>query len=434
MTVPGTPARTPRLGNSPLPPHVVASPAVPVPADFDESPNANPAVPLLEGSVLAADPIRMAVTVRPAGVPVRWAAHRASGLSVVEGGDDAQAIVDLHPGRAAPTLDPLTGDLLTDHVGTFHVRAYVDGNGNGAFDHKVDREPSIVRNVVLGRATLVLDSSVARSDRFVAVPFGAGGIAVSSGDFAIGIPGRDAIHMIGEVDVVTGGLQGRRSITQFFGSWTNNLVDGGSFTLTFTDPTTAPPTPHVVPVVFASNVPAGGTYRPADPAPALVAPPILDTGRPLPGTGGNTSSLTQSRIRPPRVDRPLGQRWVVEAVDSPGIQMGGVHPVVAAARLTDLLIRLRFDATLTLWTNDRDDDGPADRPANRLYGALLRLDWSLDGRWRVDPGTGAVAVVTAPTTVITARVPSTPAIAARTSGTEVRAPAGLDIVGLDART
>jgi outer membrane protein OmpA-like peptidoglycan-associated protein len=436
MTIPATRARTERLGNFPVAPHVVASPAVPVPADFDESPNANPAVPLWEGSVLPATPIQMTVAVRPAGVPIRWTANRAVGLSVVEGGDDAQGIVDLVPGRAAPTIDPVAGTLLADHVGTFHVRAYVDGNGNGTYEHRIDREPSIVRNVVLGRATLALDSSAARSDRFRDAPFGAGGISVSSGDFTIGVPDRDAMRMEAQVDVVTGGLQGRRSIAQFFGGWTNNLVDSSSFTLTFTDPTTVPPTAHVMPVVFASNAPADGVFRPAGAAPALVLPPILDTGRqPVRGRGGISSTLTESRIRPPRTDRPLGQRWIVEAVDSPGINFGaGAHPVVAAAQLTQLLIRIRFDATLTLWTNDTADPGPSDHPASRLYGALIRVNWSLDGRWTINPATGAVAVATAPTSVITARAPSSPAIAATTSGVEVRFPAGLDLIGTDART
>jgi hypothetical protein len=189
-------------------------------------------------------------------------------------------------------------------------------------------------------------------------------------------------------------------------------------------------------VVFASNAPADGVFRPAGAAPALVLPPILDTGRqPVRGRGGISSTLTESRIRPPRTDRPLGQRWIVEAVDSPGIDFGaGAHPVVAAAQLTQLLIRIRFDATLTLWTNDTADPGPSDHPASRLYGALIRVNWSLDGRWTINPATGAVAVATAPTSVITARAPSSPAIAATTSGVEVRFPAGLDLIGTDART
>lgn len=445
MTIPGTAPRTGRLlpppPNGPVAPHVVpAAPAAPVPADFDENPRVNPAVPLLEGSVLAADPIRLQVTVRPAGVPVLWSAQRAVGIPAADGGDDAAGIVALHA-AAAPTVvqdggNPLLATMLTDNSGTFHVRAFVDGNGNGLYEHHVDREPSIVRNVVLGHATLFLDSSAATAANFAVNPVAGNGINVRSGVFNIAAPGTAAVHLNAQVDVVTGGADGRRDIARFFGSWTNDIHDSTSFSPTFTDPTTAPPTVHPAPFVFASNGAAatgpGGEFQPGDPAPAILAPPLLDTGRPGGGSGGETSSLTSSRIRT-RTPQALGQRWIVEAVDSPGITIGGTHPIVATAQLTQFVLRIRFDATLTLWTNATAAPGATGDPADRLYAALERVDWNLDGTWSINPANGAIAVVAAPATTIVARVPSSPAVAATTSGTEVRPPTALNTLVQDAR-
>ncbi|WP_344249476.1 peptidoglycan-binding protein [Isoptericola hypogeus] len=446
VTIPGTPPRTARAvpppPNGPTPPHVVpAAPAAPVPADFDENPRVNPAVPLFEGSVQAADPVRLAVTVRPAGVPVLWGAQRAAGLPAADGGDDAAAIVALHA-AAAPTVTPdpgnaLAATLLADNTGTFHVRAFVDGNGNGGYDHRIDREPSIVRNVVLGRATLSLDSSVATAANFAVTPAANNGIQVRSGVFSIAAPGTAAIHLVAQVDVVTGGAVGRRDVTRFFGSWTNGIIDATSFSPTFTDPTTAPPTVHPAPFVFASNGGAatgpGGELQPGDPAPAILAPPLLDTGRVGGGSGGETSSLTSSRIRPPRAPQALGERWIVEAVDSPGITIDGRHPVVAAARVTRFVLRIRFDAHLTLWTNATAASGATGDPADRLYAVVERVVWSLDGTWTIDPATGAIAVVAPPASTITARTPLTPAVAAAATGVEVRPPTALNTLVQDAR-
>ncbi|WP_407343266.1 peptidoglycan-binding protein [Pengzhenrongella phosphoraccumulans] len=439
-TVPGTPARTNRLANSPVAAHVVVVGAVPAPADFEQDPTVNLPLPLVENSILPGTPITLAVTVAPVGVPVLWGAQRARGLTAAAGGDDAAGIVALGGPRLAPTVTrtgALTATMLTDNVGTFHVRPFVDGNGNGRFDHGIDREPNLVLNVVLGRATLFLDSSVAVATNFAVNPVAGGGIRVRSGVFNIGAPGTAAIHMNAQIDVVTGGTNGRRAIDQFFGGWANNIQGPTTFSPTYTDPTTAPPTAHPAPDVFVSNRAAAtgpnGAFVPADPAPAIVAPPILDTGRGAPGSGGDSLALGQSRIRTPRTNRPLGERWIVEAVDSPGSGADGTHPVVAAARLTSFQIRIRFDCTLMVWTNRARSSAPTGAPADRLYAADERLVWQLDGTWGVTPATGAIAVVAAPATVISARVPSSPAISAVTSGVEVRPPSAVPLLAQDAR-
>lgn len=433
-TIPGTPAQTARLGNSPVPAHVVPGRAVPLPADFDENPTGNPPVPLLEGSVRAADPVTLTVAVRPPGTPVRWSVQRATGIPAADGGDDAQPIVDLHGAGTLPTLvpdpgNPLAATLLTDNVGTFHVRPFVDGNGDGGYQHGVDREPSIVQNIVLGRATLVLDSSAPHAP-FTVTPLAGGGIDVRSGAFDIDAPLTAAIHLNAQVDVVTGGADGRRAVDQYFAGWVNDILEPTTFSPTYTDPTTAPPGVHPAPFVFASNVPADGVFRPVSPAPALLGMPILDTGRGVPGSGADSATLTRSRIRT-RAARPVGERWIVEAVDSPGSGQHGAHPVVAAARLTAFQLRIRFDATLVLWTNTTRVSGPTGDPADRLYAALLRVVWQQDGRWTIDPATGGIAVVQAPATTISATSQTSPAGAP--TGVEVREPTALGTLGMDAR-
>ncbi|QTE31451.1 OmpA family protein [Pengzhenrongella sicca] len=443
-TIPPTPERTTRA-NAPAP-HVVVVGAVPAPADFDEDPTVNLPVPLVEGSVAAATPIQLSVSVAPAGVPVLWGAQRARGLSAASGGDDPQAIIDLSP-TAAPDVTqilaaPLTATMLTDNVGTFHVRPFVDGNGTGRFEHGIDREPNIVLNVVLGRATLFLDSSIARSGNFVVGPNGVGGIAVSSGVFNIAAPATAAIHLNAQIDVVTGGVAGRRVIEQFFGGWINNETAVEAIVGTFLDTTGVVPVAHFDPTVFAANTGAatGGTatepiFLPGDPAPVPLAPPLLDSGRGVGvvGLGGDSATLTRSRIRPPRAPLALGQRWIVESVDSPGDGEPPNHVGFAAATLRRFQFGLTFSSTLGVWTNRSAASGATGDPADRAYAVVLELRWTQLGEWTITPGTGAIAVVTAPTTTIAGTTTTSPAVAAATTAVEVRFPASTDQLARDAR-
>jgi hypothetical protein len=219
-----------------------------------------------------------------------------------------------------------------------------------------------------------------------------------------------------------------------------------TFSPTYTDATVAPPTVHPAPFVFASNGPAATgaaipslpgnrpSFQAGDPAPALVAPPILDTGRPLAGTGGDSPALGTSRIRS-RTNLAQGQRWIVEAVDSPGNSVPGTHLNRGTAQLTSYEMPIRFAATLAVWTNNATPpvSGPTGDPADRLYAVLLRVSWNINGRWRITPASGAITVVTAPTTVKAGTAKTSPAVAARGRPVEVRPPASLDIITQDAR-
>lgn len=434
--IPGTPPHTARLGNQLPAPHVFTV----GPNRFDEDPVLNPPLPLVENSVVGSAPVVLTVTVTPAGTPVRWNAQRASGISAASGGDDAGSIVALHAAKA-PTIQRTPGNdrqatLLADNTGTFHVRPFVDCNGNDIFDHHIDREPNMVLNLVLGRATLFLDSSLRHNNPQLAPAIG-GGVRSTSGAFDINAPQTAAIHMNAQVDVVTGGTDGRRVIGQFFAGWFNNVVAPRLWSPTYTDPG-PPASAHAKPSVFCSNGPAvrgpGGEFIPGDPAPALVAPPILDTGRLHPGTGGDSAALTRSRIRN-RIPRAVGERWIVEAVDSPGAgDIGGTHPVVAAAHLTGFVIQLRFVCHLTLWTNLNNQSAPTGDPADRQYAVLEHINWQMDGQWTINPATGALTQVTVPATNITSRAKISPAIAVAGTTEEVRPPAAVPLIREDARS
>jgi hypothetical protein len=435
--IPSTPAHTPRLGNSPVARHTLrrGSGAAVNAADFNEDFIANVPLVLLEGAVQAADSIHLSVNVDPAGVPVSWSIQRAD--------DDHANIGALSP-KPLPTLTPdagnrLAASLVTDAVGSFHIRPYVDCNGNGRFDHHIDREPFILMNLVLVRVTLQRDDSIARSTNFTVNP-AAGGIAVSSGAFNIAAPNTAAIHLNVQADVVGGGGDGRRGVDRVFAGWINNESANEDIVGTFRDASVAPPANRQSPSVFASNRAAATgahssgspAFLPSDPAPALVAPPLLDTGRGGAGSGGDTATLTRSRIRT-RTNLALGQRFLVETVDSPGDGEGPTHPGFAAAQLVRFRFGLDFSAYLGFWTNITRNSGATGDPADRLYSVLRQVDWRIRGEWTVNPATGAITVVTAPTVQIAGSITFNPLAPAVSTAAEVRPSTGLSLLARDCR-
>jgi hypothetical protein len=171
-------------------------------------------------------------------------------------------------------------------------------------------------------------------------------------------------------------------------------------------------------------------FLPGDPAPALVAPPLLDTGRAGPGTGGDTATLTRSRIRT-RVNQALGQRWLIESIDSPGDGDEPAHPGFAAATLVRFRFHLDFHAFLCFWTNSVGNPGATGHSCDRVYSVLRRFRCRMRGEWNIVAGT--LAVVTAPSVTISDQHTYNPITAAADTPVEVRAPTGLNLLGRDAR-
>ncbi|HKP97057.1 MAG TPA: OmpA family protein [Fibrobacteria bacterium] len=435
--VPSTPARTGRAGspgNSPVPKH-----------DFTRATGANlaaqecsvdfvtnPPLVLVEGSVLVADPVKLSVEVEPAGVPVLWSVLRDTRPAPY--GDNAN-IVALSP-KPAPTRveNGLNATLLTDAVGSFHIRPFVDCNGSAQFDEKPDIEPFIVMNLVLVRVSFFRDNSVARSANMVAIPTGGGGIRLQPGPFNVNAPAGDEMFMGVEADLVGGGGDGRRGCDAVFAGWVNTMPGGQNVIGTYNDTGVTPSQVRTSKLVFVSNTAAiGGPGRtfvqdPPNPVPILLSPDFLDTGRAGKGSGGDTACLSQSRIKS-RTNLPVGSRLIIEAVDSPSLGVPGTHARFPTAKLTQYHFELHFRAFLCFWTGSQ---GAGPDAANRLYSVLRQVDWNMLGEWTIDAA-GAITTVTAPNVNISGSTTFNPTVAAIATPVETRPPTALDSVAFDAR-
>jgi hypothetical protein len=103
-------------------------------------------------------------------------------------------------------------------------------------------------------------------------------------------------------------------------------------------------------------------------APIDAALPLLDTNKLTAGTGGDSSvPATQARIGT-TTDLALGQRKLIEFVDSPAAVFPDRHPGWITFALTQVDLNLNFGGSLTLWTNA---SGAIGRPATWLIEYML---------------------------------------------------------------
>jgi hypothetical protein len=444
ITVPGSPPLTARMANGPVADEILrlGTGATPSNVEYSQDYAVNVPTVLMTNSAVA--PLALAVTMVPAGPAVSWEAVRDT-RPAPDG--DAAGVIALSP-RATPTVvgSNLTATVATDAVGSFRLRAFLDENGSGAFG---GGEPYILMNLVLVDTQLVADNS--RSDvagaNLAANTDGAGGLVQPQGAFNINAPANDLFHANCTVDLIGGGGSGLRGTNQVFSGWLQNIPTPLDIVASYTGG-------HAVRIVFASNVPVAGVFLPAvppagpGPAPAIVATPLLDSGRPGAGQGGNSATLGSSRIRsriptgslggPPT----LGERLIVEAVDSPsGFSATGTHPGLPAAVLTSFRFNLDFDANLVFWTNHARNPAATGDLADRLYVVRRRIHWRIRASWTVSPP-GAVApappagtvTAVAVTTAITARTPFAPQTEVHRALIEPRVPTAVPLLGSDGRT
>ena len=253
----GTPAQPPRAAppvtNNPVPPHTLTRAGGANAADFSEDDSDNRALVLIEGSMPAAQFVALSVQIAPAGIPVRWSVQR----DVRSGKGDHANIIKLSP-HAIPTLSTATGlttNLSLDAVGTFHIRPYVDCNGNNIFDHnvlpagkRIDREPFMIMNLIVVRVQAGSNALSRANANHVtitpAAPTTATGVDVRThdlggGDWSDGNKTHMACHNNARAIVIGGGPVGRNGLDRVFAGWVNNrLTSPGS--------TTAPPGPDIV--------------------------------------------------------------------------------------------------------------------------------------------------------------------------------------------
>jgi hypothetical protein len=126
----------------------------------------------------------------------------------------------------------------------------------------------------------------------------------------------------------------------------------------------------------------------------------------------------------------------IDAVDSPGDGDGATHPGFPAARLTRFDFGLTFRNFLSFWTDNRPGaatGGPGNHPGLLLYSVLLQFDWAMQGAWSINPGTGAVAQITAPTVTNPQTLTTSPAAPAATTAVEIAPPTGLNLLARDAQ-
>lgn len=482
--IPSTPARTNRLGNSPVDRHTYA---VAGSTDhFDEDPTLNLPFALVEGSVLAIDDahkILLAVQVAPAGTPVAWSVLR----------DSRPAPKGDHPNVAklsgAPTLaqdgaDPLKARMLANGVGTFHIRPFVDCNGSTRYEQGIDREPFLLMNMVLVRVQGKKNSSKANpTNAFAAVtglsgglPSAADGVLVRTGAQRTSSRPKDqAVHQIATITVIGGGGDGRRGLDMLFAGWVNNElsipnsslfhssgpsnVDGEDVWSTYFDATFfaggVPPSSTITAGVFQAFfesihlrssifVPVGHAkvIHRGDPPPTTIGGPLLDTTNfGNEGTGGDSCVGTEGSMipGPPRpivkTDLPVGQEWTVQMWDSPGDsapRTQGDFP----GKLTDYAFNLDFRSDLVLWTNTTRSSGPSSRdPANRLYSTVQTNTWSVRLQVGFDLVTGDAfnPPSHAGVTLSKDSHPTRLAIPAETAGIETRGPIALKVLAIDRR-
>jgi hypothetical protein len=370
--------------------------------------------------------VELRATVDPAGTPLAWDVKRAS--------DDAPSL-----GSGLPTIIPngVEAKLKTNETGSFFIRVFGDC-GDQKFAANL---PFKLVPTVLVRATLDADASTPHPEntplpKIVGGPTGS--VRVETGTFLIDNPSTAAIHMSATVDVVSGGIDGRRLIERVFAGWVNEIVADIDWVGGYQDV-------HSINKVFATDSGTGpfGMFRPGD-HPNLVKPrvsdtaPLLDTGRiPNAGTGGDTATLSTSRIRPPRRDLSLGQQWVVEAVDSPAPSPDRhyflLHPVFSTTahpvRLQTILFEIHFRAHLCLWTNRSGNVRGG--VAERRYGVLHSYKWDMSGKWSIDGNT--VKVVRPMSVTISGRVKKDPLVNPKDARCEVCAPPALPLIKVDGR-
>ncbi|MDH5180273.1 MAG: hypothetical protein OEZ39_08100 [Gammaproteobacteria bacterium] len=405
-TVKATPARTARAGTPAPGDHQFVS------TETTETWAANKTLVLIRADL---QEVELEVDVDPAAVAISWDAVRAS--------DDHAS---LGTGKPRITRDPANNKkarLKTDETGSFSIRAFGDCSGINKFR---DGAPFLLMPIVMVRPTLVADNSVTHVGHVVG-GVGGGSFGVRTGSFNIGAPATEAIHMNATVDVVSGGADGRRLLDRVFAGWINNESQNENIIGNYNGG-------HSRFSIFASNggvaTGAGHTFLPANPAPVLVAPPLLDSGRPSAGTGGDTATLTSSRIRS-RTNRPQGQRWIVEAIDSPGDSAPLIHPA-HATRLNRYHFELFFSAYLSFWTNKSGVSTANADPANRVYAVLRSYNWRMQGEWTINHA-NIVSVATPMSVTISGQSTHNPLQENHNAACEVRPPTGLSLLANDGR-
>jgi hypothetical protein len=418
--VKSTPANTP--GRSPAPAdHVFASNKL----DPDFARNA----PLVLMKRAQPD-VEVKVTAAPANLPILWQAVRNKDDHKDLGKEDEVPGIKAKANVYEATLDCNGG-------GSFRIRPYLDNNGDDKYG---DGEPSIPLNLVLARVHIVKDNSKGINSNLRSRGI-AGGVEIKNGTWPGTWPACTAANGAGMTmeivaDVRGGGANGRLGLDKVFGGLINMLT-GNEITLTYTDTTPVAPNPPVVRTIRNRYVTNRGSatgvyngtpmFKPGDPAPALLAFPVLDTGRNPGGLGGETAVMSSSGKWDLSVDRPVGQRRTLRCIDSPGRSFLAAHPGNPNAKLSKIHYVQRFRAHFCFWTNAGSNRGNTNAVADRTYSVKELMDWEAGGDWEVDCSAAVPTLKVAKKHKIkvSGRRTLKPIGRAQDNGIEVRPPSGI---------
>ena len=425
-TIKPTPANTARAGFAAPANHAYSS------TSYSEDFAVNTPLVLMRNSQTD---VALEVTCVPADVPVTWVAVRNTADHATLGGEADLPTVTKDAGN------PYKSTLNTNNKGSFQIRPIVDANGTGKFE---DKEPSIPLNLVLANATMVNDKNIGNVGALVSGFNGAGtSFSVSNGVWpgthrnpTNGDLAAAGMAMEIDADVTGGGADGKLGLDMVFGGYVNDLRDV-RINASYTDNTVAPPTNHRFNNVYVSNAAAAtgamGTtpmFLTGDPAPTPYSFPLLDTGRSPNGDGGENATMTRSY---PQVvtARPVGERWNLRCIDSPGRGIPVAHPVNANALITSLDYTHGFEGCFAFWTNVTKVRSPSGDSADRLYAVVNRLRWECRAVWSFTHAGGGAAPVANATTAHTVTWTSTkldPIARAQDQNLEVRPPSGITSV------
>ncbi|APR87764.1 hypothetical protein A7982_13113 [Minicystis rosea] len=422
---------------------------------WDVDDRTNPALVLIEGSVLSttdAHKIQLSASIAPAGVPLRWFVKRDTRSA--PNGDNA-TLVSSFPTPARPVQDavnPLIARMLADGVGTFHVLPFVDCNGSNSFDFDIDIQPYLVMNLILVRVEGKTNASVAGTSTAVlpAAPTAATGVRIVTGGWNRATA---AAYSTATVKVIGGGANGRRGLDRVFAGWSQHILATPTSASVpqgldvfgqyiFQPPAPPPPPPPAVPPPPPAPVPHRAFFVFAPPfvppaAPAPIACPVLDcSNRGTGGTGGDTGtgqwggrgSFTQPI---PKANKPLGQEWTVDTLDSPGnFGMAPAHPL--GGNLVAFRFNIDFRVDLLFWTNLSRASGATNSPAERLFSTVQTNTWTVRFSLNFNPTTGApTGPVPAVALTMHRDVPTRRATPVEGSGLEARFPVALNVFRLD---
>ena len=368
----------------------------------------------------------------PVDLDIQWKAVRnKDDKSSIGGKTDLPTVTRDGANKRKATLD-------TNARGSFRIRPYIDCNG---VDEYSPKEPSIPLNLVLADVVFVADNSAGLNGNLTSA-VGAT-VSVRNGTWpdtwaACIAAGGAGMTMELVADVIGGGADGRLGLKKVFGGLVNMLTDN-QITLTYTEPPAAgpaPPPPATYTVrnryVLNRDVATGdygGTpmFKPTDTAPNVMTFPVLDTGRDSGGLGGESATMSRSGMWDKQANRPVGIRYTLRCIDSPGRGFLLAHSDHPTAQLTNIHYVQAFRANFCFWTNISKSRGTTGDPCDRVYSAARTMDWEAHGDWTVAWGGGGAALVNTNPHVIAISNPNTvsPIGRAQDNGVECRPPSGI---------